>query len=171
MRKAIAVLAVVGLLVGALMIVPAEAGKKKKKKKPPPAPERIERVVEFDYTCPCGIRGGVGWQLGEATGENIGGGPIPIGADDVWVTAKVEDQAGQKVHISLSHDTDGDGLNNTWATFCGETTEPIEVSQAEAVVRVFVYAGTCEDNSPSFPTQGTVTFTFSNLPPEAAPAE
>lgn len=165
MKRMMMVLLALGLIVGSIA-GPAEAGKKKKKKKPaPPAP--IVRTVEFEYECPCGARvlgTGLAWQFGESTGENIGGGPVPLQAEDLWVTAKAEDQSGQKVRVGLAHDTDGDGLNNTWGVFCGETTEPIEVSQAEAVMRVFVTSGTCDDGTPALALGGKITFTFSNVP-------
>jgi uncharacterized membrane protein len=169
MKKAIILALIMGLVAGSLA-APAGAAKKKKKKKK--APAKIERVVEFEYDCPCGVRfgtpagsQGVGWQLGGTTGSNTGGGEIPTTATDLFVTAKAEDASGQPVRVGLAHDTDGDGLNNTWGAFCGETTEPIEVSQAEAVMRVFVTSGTCDDMStPAFATGGSITFTFTNMP-------
>jgi hypothetical protein len=169
MRKAIVLALVIGL-VGASFVVTAEAAKKKKKKKKKPA--KIERVVEFEYECPCGVRFGtpagsigLGFQLGSLTGTNTGGGEVPLTADDVFVTAKAEDASGQSVRVGLANDTDGNGTNDTWGSFCGETTEPIEVQHGEAVMRAFVTSGTCDDmTTPAFANGGNITFTFTNMP-------
>lgn len=165
MKRILILMMVLGLVFGS--IATAEAGKKKKKKKPA-EPVRVERVVELEYSCPCGINtpvGGPGFKLDGLTGENIGGGTFALGADDVYLTAEAVDSSGQKIWVSLNQDTDGDGFNNDVGSFCGATTEPLEVSRAEAVYRVFISgSGTCDDGTPILGTSGVITFTLSNLP-------
>ena len=155
MRKLLATVICLAVVAGGLGL-PAHAAKKK--------PKRVERVVEFDYSCPCGVNPVLGFKLDTITGENIGGATVPITANDLYLTGVAEDAAGQNVYVAFSQDTDGDGLNNDVGSFCGETKEPLEVSQAEAEYRVFIYGGLCDDNSPAFASQGTVTLTFSNMP-------
>ncbi|HJR46105.1 MAG TPA: hypothetical protein VJ927_10930 [Actinomycetota bacterium] len=154
MKRAIAVALALGLLGGAL-VAPAEAAKRKKKK--PPAPVKVERVVEFDYQCPC-----VGlFQLGGLTGgTNIGGGPFLLEAGEVYLTAVAEDAGGQPVAVDINQDLDGDGGNNSVGSFCGETAEPMPINEG-LEIRVFVGDPTiCP--GPAF--SGTITFTLSNLP-------
>ena len=166
MRKILVLMMVFGLILGS--IATAEAGKKKKA---PPAPVKVERVVEFDYQCPCGVSAGgqsSGFQLGSATGENIGGGPVTFDpSTENFLTATTADPSGQKVFVKIAMHLDPSNTtssNQTVATFCGDTTDPIEMPDVEAEFRVFVYIGTCEDPTPSVPTQGTITFTLSNIP-------
>ncbi|MDQ3962618.1 MAG: hypothetical protein M3277_01675 [Actinomycetota bacterium] len=162
MKRTALLLMVLGLIAGT--IATAEAGKKKK------APPRIERVVEFEYSCPCGPRvlgHGVGWQFGSATGENIGGGPVTFDPTvENYLKAEVSDLAGQTVAYGIAMDVDPDDTspNNTVADICGATTDPLEMPDVEAEFRVFVNFGTCADGTPSIPTQGTITFTLSNIP-------
>ena len=157
MKRAVTVLVMFGLVFGAFAAPAAQAKKKKK-------PKKIERVVEIEYSCPCGVNPVVGFKLDTITGENIGGATVPLTADDLYLTGKADDAAGQNVYVAFSQDVDGDGFNDDVGSFCGETTEPLEVSQAEAEYRMFIYSGTCDDGSPAFATQGTITLTFSNMP-------
>jgi hypothetical protein len=154
MKKAIVVALCVGLIAG-MFAAPAAAQKKKKKKKP----VKIERVVEFDYNCPCTGR----IQLGTLTddGTNIGGGAIPTGLNDVYMTAVIEDEFGQPVRVNFNQ-IGGDGLNASIGTMCGETEEPIEVPARGANINVFINGNdpTCGVGA----IGGTLTVTFSNLP-------
>lgn len=165
MRRAIAVALSLGLLMGAFA-APVEAAKKKKKKKP----KRIERVVEFDYTCPCGVKvlgNGPAFQLGSATGENIGGGAVTFDpTKEKFLKIESEDDSGMPIAIRIAMDTDPNdtSVNNTVADVCGATEEPVEMPDVEAEFRVFVTSGTCADGTPAFATAGAITFTFSNLP-------
>lgn len=164
MRKAIAVALALGLLAGA-MVAPAEAGKKKKKK-----PVKVERVVEFDYTCPCGVKvlgAGPAFQLGSSTDENIGGGVVAFNpSTEKFLKVESKDSFGMPIAIRIAMDTDPDdtSVNNTVADVCGSTEEPIELPDVEAEFRVFVTSGTCVDGTPAFASQGVINFTFSNLP-------
>ncbi len=166
MRKALAVALAVGMLAG-IMAGPAEAGKKKKKK-----PVKVERVVEFDYSCPCGVKvlgAAPAFQLGSTTeGEhNIGGGFVPFDpSKEKFLKVDSKDDLGQPIAIRIAMDTDPDdtSVNNTVADICGSTEEPIELPDVEAEFRVFVTSGTCADGTPSFATRGTINFTLSNLP-------
>lgn len=158
MKKTIAVALSLGLLAGA-MAMPAEAAKKKKKK-----PVRIERVVEFEYVCPCPGT----YQFGSATGTNFGGGPLALGLGEVYVKIVAEDTSGTPVLVSINQDTDGDGFNNAVADVCAPPedspeNEPAEVSEG-LEMRLFITTGPCEDGSPSVPLGGTLTVTLSNLP-------
>lgn len=162
MRRMLVLALVMSLAFGSLAT--AEAAKKKKKKK---KPVKVERVVEFDYTCPCGVSGVVGFQLGGLTGENIGGGPVTFDpTTENFLVATTENAGGQKIAVRIAMDTDPDNTspNDNVADFCSETEEPIEMPDVEAEFRVFIYNGQCTDGSPSLPTQGTITFTLSNIP-------
>ena len=166
MKKLLVVGMVLGLILGS--ITTAEAGKKKKKAPPPVV--KVERVVEFEYSCPCGPRVlgvGAGFQLGGATGENIGGGAVAFDpTTENFLKAEAKDGLGQTVAIRISMDTDPNdtSVNNTVADICGSTAEPLEMPDVEAEFRVFVSFGTCADGTPSMPSQGTITFTLSNIP-------
>ena len=158
MRKAIAVALSLGLLAGA-MAMPADAAKKKKKK-----PVRVERVVEFEYVCPCPGT----YQFGSATGTNFGGGPIALGLGEIYVKIVAEDTSGQPVLVSINQDTDGDGFNNGVADVCAPPEDSPENQPAEVTegleMRLFITTGPCEDGSMSVPLGGTLTVTLSNMP-------
>ncbi len=161
MKKLIVLAIVIGLLAGA-MVMPADAKKKKKPAPAPAEPVRIERVVDFDYTCvgPC-----VGlFQLGGLTGENIGGGPIPTGTDDLFIKAEATDMSGQPVVIEIQQDLDGDGGNNPVGTLCGRADEKAISINAGLEIRVFISSGTCEDGTPALALGGDIKFTLSNMP-------
>lgn len=158
MKKTIAVALSLGLLVGAL-VVPAEAAKKKKRK-----PKRVERVVEFEYVCPCpGL-----YQFGSATGTNFGGGPLALGSGEKFVKITAEDASGTSILVSINQDTDGDGFNNGVADVCAPPEESKDQEAAEVneglELRLFIETGRCEDGTPSVPLGGTLTLTLSNLP-------
>lgn len=153
MRKAIAVALALGLLAGA-MVAPADAAKKKK-------PKKIERVVEFEYICPCpGL-----YQFGGATGTNFGGGPVLVG-DESYIKITAEDASGTAILVSVNQDTDGDGFNNGVVDVCATGDAPEEPAEINPglPMNLFITTGTCEDGSPSVPLGGTLTITLSNLP-------
>ena len=156
MKKALSVTLILAVVFGAFSLAPAQAKKKKAKK--------IERVVEVPYSCPCGVNPVAGFKLDTITGENIGGATIPLQMTDMYMTGVAEDALGQNVYVAFSQDTDGDGFNNDVGAFCGETTEPMEVSHVEGEYRMFIYGGLCDDNSPAVASNGTITLTFSNMP-------
>jgi hypothetical protein len=161
MKKALVLLLIVGLIAGSLLAPAAFAKKKKKKKAAPPEPVRIERVVEFDYECPCTGR----LQLGTLTGgdPNLGGGAIPIGADDLYLTAEAVDRSGLDVAVNVNQD-DGTGANKGTGAFCTSTTEPIALDPGMEI-RLFI-GGPCADDptTPTAPLGGTVTVTLANMP-------
>ncbi|MDQ4064513.1 MAG: hypothetical protein M3161_00515 [Actinomycetota bacterium] len=145
---------VVALVLGVMttsVALPAEAAPKKKK------PKKVERVVEFEYMCPC-----VGlFQLGGLTGSNIGGGPMSVGAES-YLTAEAVDITGQPVPVDINQDTDGDGDNDDVGSFCTTTEAPMPINPG-LEIRVFVgFPTTC--GAPSALAGGTITFTLSNLP-------
>jgi len=147
---------ILGLM--ASMLTTAEAAKKKKKKKKK-GPQRIERTVEFEYTCPCtGVL-----QLGTLTGgdPNLGGGAITVGADDLFLKGVAADVTGLDVAVSINQD-DGTGANKATGEFCTETEDAIALDPGMEI-RVFI-GGPCADLTPSAPVTGTITFTLSNLP-------
>lgn len=153
MKRTLILMMVIGLIFGS--IATAEAGKRKKK---PPAPVKVERVVDFAYQCPCaGL-----FQLGGLTGgdPNLGGGIFGPGAGEVYLTAVATDTAGQPIAVDINQDVDGDGLNDSVGTFCGETTEPMPINEG-LEIRVFI-------GDPSIcagpATMGSIKFTLSNLP-------
>jgi hypothetical protein len=152
MKKTLGILVVMSLVFGAFAL-PAEAKKKKKKKKP----VRIERVVEFNYTCPCTGH----LQLGTLTndGTNVGGGGIPVGAE-YYLTATVEDLSGTPVAVGFSQIGDS-GLNESRGSMCGETEAPIEIMPG---TQINVFIGAPEELCSGVALGGTLTVTLSNLP-------
>ena len=154
-KKLLSVALTAGLIAAAFGMPAAEAAPKKKKK-------RVERVVEFEYVCPCPGT----FQLGSLTGgdPNFGGGPVAVGAES-YVTITAEDTSGLSVLVSVQQDTDGDGFNNPVAEVCAGTEKgkPAKI-MAGAEMRLFITTGACEDGSPSVPLGGTLTITLSNLP-------
>jgi hypothetical protein len=155
MKRILILMMVIGLVFGS--IATAEAGKKKKKTAPP-APVKVERVVEFEYACPCpGL-----FQLGALTGgdPNLGGGVVSIGAGEVYLTAEATDVTGQPVAVGVQQDLDGDGGNNPVGTFCTTTAEPMAINEG-LELRIFVGNPTV---CPGVLAGGTIKFTLSNMP-------
>jgi hypothetical protein len=153
MKRSITLLLVLGLIVGSL-VGTAEAKKKKKKK--PPAPVKVVRLVDFEYTCPC-----VGqYQFGSATGTNLGGGPIPVGSEDLYIAGEAVDSSGQPVAVTIDQDTDGDGFNDFVGSFCGKSEAPIPITPG-LEIRIFVGD---PEVCPSAAAGGTIKFELSNLP-------
>ena len=166
MKKAIVTALVVGLVAGA-MALPAEAGKKKKKKKP----VRVEQVVEVPYT---------GGELGVNTPGPSGG--ICLNGADVFACKEIIPPAGNFPYIKIEikdatgltvggflaqQDSDGDGFQDGYGTFCGAHTESVPLEVPGAVVGISLYPGACDNAgtpAPSTPTTGTIVATFSNLP-------
>lgn len=150
--KKFLILAVVVGLVASSLGAPAMAKKKKK-------PVRVERVVEFEYNCPCtGF-----FQLGSLTadGTNIGGGSVATGAEDVYLTAVAEDATGMPISVDFNQ-IGADGFNASMGSMCGETEEPIAVTSAGADINIFISGldPACGVSGAG----GTLTLTFSNLP-------
>ena len=150
MKKFLVLAVVVGLVASSLG-APAMAKKKK--------PVRVERVVEFEYNCPCtGL-----FQLGSLTadGTNIGGGSVPTGADDLYLTAVAEDATGMPIQVDFQQ-PGPDGFNAAMGAMCGETEEPIAVTSAGTPINIFVSGldPACGVSGAG----GTITLTFSNLP-------
>ena len=164
MKKTIVTALVVGLVAGA-MVLPAEAGKKKKK------PVRIEKVVELEYT---------GGELGVNTPVASGGvclngtdafnckSIIPPGAEFKYIKIEIQDATGMTVGGFIAQqDSDGDGLQDGYGTFCGAHAESVPLELPGSVVGVSLYPGACDGAgtpTPSTPTTGTIVATFSTLP-------
>lgn len=138
----------------ALLVVPfniAEAGGKRKK--PPAPPVRVEREVIIEYspspnnvhTPIMDISFGVGYQA-------------LAGVNEHFVAVEIADDTGQPVHATL-----GEEGPDALATFCGSTDTPVSIDPDRSIY-LYLWHGTCDTGAPSFPTGGTITFTFSNLP-------
>lgn len=154
MRARSAVVSVLILVLALGVLAPAQAAKKKKK---PPAPVKIERVVEFDYTCPCTGSLQLG-TLGTPLG-NFGGGAFAIGAGEIYLTGEATDTSGMPIPVGVSQD-DGTGANASVGDFCGTTETPILLNEG-AEVRIFVGSpAVC----PGLALGGSITFTLSNMP-------
>ena len=139
MKKSLVALLAIGVLVGSIA-APALAGKKK------------GRVAEADYAAPAAFQ----WN---PTGDaNIGGVSFPTGANENFVSLKIEDALGMPVSASAGQDPEGDTTVST-TPFCGSIKKlPIEPGLD---VTVFVFPGPCTSPlGPGFATQGTVTATF-----------
>jgi hypothetical protein len=164
MKKTLVLVLSLALIAGALG-APAGAKKKKKKKKP----QRIERVVEIEYS---GVAPGV------ATPAASGGicpppSPDQIGtcietpvldARETFVKVEIVDASGLAVPGFISQgDLDGDGIGDLYGEFCGAHEEAVALVNTSPV-RVSYYTGTCPDGTPGTTTMGTITVTFSNMP-------
>jgi hypothetical protein len=158
----------VGLVAGVFAIAPAEAKKKK-----PAKPVRVERVVELAYTI-----GGIGFSLPDNPGPYSAAGicpmsdpsaqeciEFPLQAGETHVKVEIVDASTTTVSGFLSQgDVDGDGISDGYGNFCGAHAETVPLASPAAPVRVSFYPGTCSDATPSLPTTGTITVTFSNMP-------
>ena len=154
MKRSITVLLVLGLIFSAFAVVPAQAKKKKK-------PVKVERTAQGTYAAPATL-------VGNCTQtDGVGCMTIASGTNESYITAKVTDQHGQPVSIAVDADLDGDGTTETnYGSFCGETTEPIQIDAGAAIVfwvgRADVAA--VDGCAPGIATQGTLDVTFSNMP-------
>lgn len=164
MKKTIVSAVVVGLVAGA-MVMPAEAGKKKKK------PVRIEQVVEVPYT---------GGEVGVSTPAASAGGCLngtevfnckqilpPVG-NFPYIKIEIQDATGLTVGGFIAQqDSDGDGLQDGYGTFCGAHAESVPLELPGTAVGISLYPGACDNAgtpAPSTPTTGTIVATFSNMP-------
>lgn len=157
MKKGLITALILGLIASAFVAAPAEAGKKKKKK-------RIERVVEFEYVCPCpGL-----YQFGGFTGgdPNFGGGVLQPGAGEVYVSIQADDPSGTPILVSVQQDTNGDGLNDPVSDVCAPPDEPSEPAPINEglEMRLFITTDPTACGGPSVPVGGTLTITLSNMP-------
>lgn len=156
MKRSVIVVLVLGLIAGGMLAAPAEAKKRKKKRV-----VKVERVAQGNYIAPATI-------VGNCTqADGIGCMTIAAGSNERYLTAKVTDQHGQPVAISIEADLDGDMQTETsYGAFCGETTEPITIEPGVSLVfwvgRPDIVATTA--CAPGFASQGTLDVTFSNLP-------
>ena len=159
MRKTIVIAIVLGLIVASFGSTAAVAKKKKKK---PAAPVRIERLVDFEYMCPCTGRLQIG-TLDSPLG-NFGGGAVPVGSDDLYITITAEDSSGNPVLVNVNQD-DGTGANAPTGAICAgaEKGEPLALVPGMEI-RLFIATGPCEDGSASVPMGGTLHLTLSNMP-------
>lgn len=159
MKKSLISLLVIAL-VGSALATPALAGKKKKKK--PKKPVRVERVAEGTYAAPATAAGNC------TQTDGIGCMTIPSGLEERYITAKVTDDSGQPVLISVQADLDGDSQSDTtYGVFCGETVEPIEVDPGVELIFWVSPFSAAADRAGCAPGQGTagaLEVTFSNLP-------
>ena len=142
MRKIIAAVGIAGLLVSGLG-AHAQAGRKPK-----------ARTATIDYTNPNAVSIGPG---------NLAVYSEPTGGFHLFKTKRsedhasfaVEDASGQAVAAAIYQN--GDLVDR----FCG-SADNIKLPGGTSVI-VELYAGVCQDNTPSMVTQGTITGTFKNL--------
>ncbi|MGI8775365.1 MAG: hypothetical protein ACR2KQ_10250 [Actinomycetota bacterium] len=144
MRRVWTVLLVIGLI-AATMAAPAEAGKKKKKSKKPTV-----RTIEVRYENPA-------FGVGGAGGGCSGCPPIAFGPDEAFAVFIIEDDVSPSGYVSLSYDSDGDGVEELGAgpTICGSTAEPVEIEPATSYTAWPWVAGIDCPGSSSF--AGTIT--------------
>ena len=154
MKKSLVVLLIMGLVASLAIAAPAQAKKKAKK---------VTRAVQGTYQAPTLI------VVGTCTSTDaVGCVTLPTGSNETYITsAKVTDQTGQPVYVSIQADTDGDSQDDaTFGSFCGELTEPIQIDPG---VQVHFWVGVTADPGiagcvPAVATTGTVDVTFSNMP-------
>ncbi len=158
MKRLIIGALVAGLLAGTLLTT-AGASTSKKRKKPP---AKVEREFDFEYLCPCvGI-----YEFGTRTYQNIGGGPMPVEKNELYLTAEAVDLTGMVVPVEIDQDIDGDGSLEPVGAFCGKTEDPIAIEPGIEIV-VYINAGfplVCQPDNPTVLAGGTVHFVLSNFP-------
>ncbi|MDQ3962846.1 MAG: hypothetical protein M3277_02885 [Actinomycetota bacterium] len=112
MRKAIAILMLIGLVAG-LMSAPAGAAKKKKP---------TVRTFEARYENPAF---GVGGVVGGCSGCPS----VPTGENEFFAMIFIEDDYSPSGYVSFNYDSDGDGFENPGSgpDVCGSTEEPVAV--------------------------------------------
>ncbi|MDQ3940212.1 MAG: hypothetical protein M3238_02550 [Actinomycetota bacterium] len=148
MKRSVVTLLVLGLLAGMMVASPAEAAKKKKK----------TRKVQGSYAAPATIVGAC------SQTDGVGCMAIVSGPKETSLTAKVTDQHGQPVSISVEADLDGDSSTETsYGSFCGETEEPIQIDPG---VELIFWVGRADVAlldacAPGAATQGTMDVIFS----------
>ena len=154
MKKSVVFLLILGL-VASFAGVPAQAKKK---------PKRVERTAQGTYAAPATI-------VGNCTQtDGIGCMTIASGGSESYLTAKVTDDTGQPVFVTVQADLDGDATSETfYGSFCGETTEPIQFDPGAALIFWVGPATRIPDRAasgcvPGQGTQGTLDVTFSNMP-------
>ena len=150
MKKLIVTSIIIGLL-GAGMVLPAEAGKRKKVRK-----------VEGTYDNPAiGIPGTVG--------TSTAGGAVEFGitSKEAFIDVEVVDQSGQPVMTTMSQDSDPENSTGweIFATFCGKTEEPVPIEPGLTVrVSVYTMPGREHPTCTGPASSGVIKATFSNLP-------
>lgn len=149
MKRSLILLLALGLVFGS--IATAEAGKKKK---------RVERQAQGSYTSTGVVAVGL---CAQTDGTNCM--EIATAANENYLTAKITDSHGLAVPVAVKADQDGDGSTEVlYGTFCGETTEPIQIDPGVPVVFwVGISPDTAALGCPPG-TTGTLDATFSNLP-------
>jgi hypothetical protein len=156
MKKSFAVVLILGLIASMALGTPAQAKKKK-------AVKKVVRTATGTYQAPTLI------VVGTCTSTDaVGCVTLPTGTNENYITAaKVTDQTGQPVYVSVQADTNGDAQDDaSYGTFCGELTEPIKIDPG---VQLHFWVGLSPDPGfvgcvPGFATTGSVDVTFSNLP-------
>jgi len=155
MKRHLALVLTLGLLIGTLG-VPAEAAKKKRKKKKPTV-----RVLEVPYANPAFGVGGVGGGCSGCPG-------IGVGTDESFAVIKVVDDVSPTGYVSLNYDADGDGIQDVGSgpIVCGETPEAVPMEPGAAYTAWPWPAGI--DCPGAGSTSGTIKVWFSS---DAAAAE
>ncbi len=150
MKRTIVVALALSLVAGA-MTAPAMAKKKKPKK-----PVRVERVQESRYEMP--------WGFSLAgTGACSGCPSFPNGEDETWIKVEVIDDAAPSAEISLSWDTDGDGIADTGVNVCGATDGFVAIPGSVSPTAFPSSIGGPECPG-SAATSGAIKVTYANMP-------
>jgi hypothetical protein len=147
MRRALAILLVLGVA-AAMTSAPATAAKKKKKKP-------TVRTFEVRYENPA-------FGVGGAGGVCSGCPAIAVGPDEVFAVIVIEDDVSPSGYINLAYDQDGDGVQDLGAgpQVCGSTEEPVPVEPGVSYTAWPWVAGAGCPGSSSF--AGTIKVMFSN---------
>lgn len=148
MRKAVAILMLVGLVAG-LMSAPAGAAKKKKKP--------TVRTFEIRYENPA-------FGVGGAAGGCAGCPAVATGPNETYAMFFIEDDYSPSGYVAFDYDTDGDGFQNPGSgpVVCGSTEEPVAVEPGTGYTAWPWTVGTGCPGSAS--VSGTITAMFSSDP-------
>lgn len=146
--KKLIVTSVVAALVAGALVGPAEAGKKKPK----------PRVMEGTYANPAvGIPGVVG--------TSSAGGAVEFAAmsNENYISVEIADTGGGSPFVTMSQDSDPTNTTGweIFATFCGATEEPVQITPGLPVrVSVYTTPGPDQPTCVGPATSGTITATF-----------
>ncbi len=159
MRKTITTLLVGGLVAGAFLVAPAEAGKKK-----------YVRKASYTYTVPAfGQPDTVGFCPSEPA-QADGCATFPTSRKDKFVKVVINDASGTPTVGTLSHpDQNGDGFVESLGSFCGKSKKVAIQPGADLIVFPYMLGSTGLLESfggapfcASVGTTGTIKATFTS---------
>jgi hypothetical protein len=91
---------------------------------------------------------------------------FPVKKGERFISVSIADEREEPVHgviVQWVWDYESDGAKvghaATHVSFCGETEKPVEI-QPDITVEILLEKGTCQDGTPSLPTNGHIFAKF-----------